>query len=111
RYGRAGCPRRSGPPRRRRAPRWSSVLPRGAHRALPAGRLGEADDGHDRAVPGRDERPAVALLAGHLRVHEHILHLTRAASEPVPGAPAPDDEARHAAFEPPRAPLDDAFEP
>ena len=59
------------------------------------GGLGDTRHGDD-LVTADDERPAVALRAGHLRVHEQILHFLPPACEPVarppprtssPGAP------------------------
>ena len=71
--------------------------PHAAHDAFPAGRLGDPRHA-TTSSPRDDERPAVALGSRHLRVHEHILHLLRAAREPVARPAGADDETRRASL-------------
>ena len=67
-------------------PRSSSVC-RHAHR-LHSLRLDDPGHRHD-LVAAHDERPAFAVGARDLGVDEHVLHLLRAAGEPVAGPPPP----------------------
>src|SRR5512146_784201 len=64
---------------------------------------------HDLVTP-YDERPAVAVGAGDLGVDEHVLHLLRAACEPVARPPASYLKARQSRFDPPAAPDDRTVE-
>ena len=58
----------------------------------------------DDLVAAHDERPAVTVGARDLGVDEHVLHLLRAAGEPVAGPPPPYSKAWQPRFDAPRLP-------
>ena len=65
---------------------------------------------HDLPVRLHNHRPAVALAARDLGVHEEILHFLRAAREPVARAAGANDETFAVRAEPPWPPTHRAFE-
>ena len=70
---------------------------------FPSRRGREARNRHD-LVSSDDERPGLALRAGHLRVHEHILDLLPPAREPVARPPRAHVRPRVARRDQPLAP-------
>src|ERR1700749_1113124 len=66
--------------------------------------LGVDDPGHgEDLVTAHDERPAFAIGTRDLRVDEHVLHLLRAACEPVARSPSPYLKPWDARLDPPAA--------